>query len=236
MNQSTCNTCGKEAPGSRMYCSRACTDIAKKRPCTVCGEPAWTTPGIAQPTHKKCMVSEHGTTGRYASGCRCSECKAKVAANQRAYMARVSSDPSRQGSCLYPVCPRPAVSKGRCAKHYRAWQKKQGLWKPSPSDHWTNPKKMARALERKAIQRGATGETERFTVTDLAAISTTCGLCGITVDMSLTYPEPMSPSIDHITPLSKGGTHQLSNAQLTHLRCNIQKGAKVESNTRSNVR
>lgn len=28
-----------------------------------------------------------------------------------------------------------------------------------------------------------------------------CGICGLPVDMSLKYPDPMSKSIDHIIPI-----------------------------------
>lgn len=34
---------------------------------------------------------------------------------------------------------------------------------------------------------------------------------------------PRKPSIDHIVPLNKGGTHELSNVQLGHARCNSTK-------------
>lgn len=34
---------------------------------------------------------------------------------------------------------------------------------------------------------------------------------------------PRRPSIDHITPLSKGGEHALHNVQLAHYRCNLAK-------------
>ncbi len=34
-------------------------------------------------------------------------------------------------------------------------------------------------------------------------------------------------SIDHIVPLSKGGTHEYANCQTAHLKCNMSKGAKV---------
>lgn len=33
----------------------------------------------------------------------------------------------------------------------------------------------------------------------------------------------MRPSIDHIVPLSQGGTHELANVQLAHYRCNLSK-------------
>lgn len=34
---------------------------------------------------------------------------------------------------------------------------------------------------------------------------------------------PRKPSIDHITPLSRGGEHDLANVQLAHYRCNLAK-------------
>lgn len=54
-----------------------------------------------------------------------------------------------------------------------------------------------------------------------------CGLCGLPVDDYLTYPDPRSASLDHVTPLSLGGSHMLENVQLAHLGCNVQKGARV---------
>lgn len=57
----------------------------------------------------------------------------------------------------------------------------------------------------------------------------TCGICSGPVDQSLTFPHPMSPSIDHIMPMSLGGGHVLSNVQCAHLSCNIAKGVTVET-------
>ena len=34
------------------------------------------------------------------------------------------------------------------------------------------------------------------------------------------------PSIDHIIPISKGGTHQWNNVQLAHRKCNRMKSNK----------
>ncbi len=57
---------------------------------------------------------------------------------------------------------------------------------------------------------------------------TICGICGQPVDMSLKYPDPMSKTVDHIIPVSKGGhPSELSNLQLAHRCCNRQKGAKL---------
>ena len=56
-----------------------------------------------------------------------------------------------------------------------------------------------------------------------------CQLCGKSVNKHLKRPDPFSPSLDHIIPLSKDGTHERKNTQLTHLLCNFKKGAKILS-------
>lgn len=51
-----------------------------------------------------------------------------------------------------------------------------------------------------------------------------CGICGEPIDTSLRYPDPMSLSLDHVVPRSKGGSHSAHNLQASHLSCNIRKG------------
>jgi len=55
----------------------------------------------------------------------------------------------------------------------------------------------------------------------------TCGICGQIIDPARKYPDPMSPSIDHIVPLFRGGAHSPANCQASHLRCNVRKGASL---------
>lgn len=47
--------------------------------------------------------------------------------------------------------------------------------------------------------------------------SQVCGICGKPLDME-------NMSIDHIVPLNRGGTNDISNLRPTHLRCNMLKG------------
>jgi len=51
-----------------------------------------------------------------------------------------------------------------------------------------------------------------------------CGICGKRVNKRLKYPDPLSPTLDHIIPLSLGGAHTKDNLQLAHYICNITKG------------
>lgn len=55
-----------------------------------------------------------------------------------------------------------------------------------------------------------------------------CALCGMPIDKSLRFPDPMSASVDHIIPIARGGhPSDPSNLQLTHLICNQQKASRV---------
>lgn len=54
-----------------------------------------------------------------------------------------------------------------------------------------------------------------------------CALCEADLDADLRWPDPLSKSLDHIVPLSKGGSYTQDNLQWTHLFCNTQKGARV---------
>ena len=52
----------------------------------------------------------------------------------------------------------------------------------------------------------------------------TCGICDELVQLDGIWPHPASPSIDHIVPVSLGGTDDAANLRLTHLGCNCARG------------
>jgi hypothetical protein len=52
-----------------------------------------------------------------------------------------------------------------------------------------------------------------------------CGICNQPVDKTLEWPDPMSVSLDHIVPMSRGGDHSYENVQCAHLVCNQTKSA-----------
>lgn len=60
------------------------------------------------------------------------------------------------------------------------------------------------------------------------ATQTVCAICGRPVDFKLKFPHPMSPTIDHIVPIAKGGhPSDIDNLQLAHLCCNRAKADKT---------
>ncbi len=50
-----------------------------------------------------------------------------------------------------------------------------------------------------------------------------CYLCEQEVTPDRRFPDPRSPSMDHVIPLDLGGAHAFDNIALTHLRCNLSK-------------
>ena len=49
-----------------------------------------------------------------------------------------------------------------------------------------------------------------------------CQLCKTKVNRRLRNPHPLCPSLDHIIPLARGGSHTKENVQLAHLVCNMR--------------
>lgn len=62
----------------------------------------------------------------------------------------------------------------------------------------------------------------------ILATQSVCGICGRPVDKSIKYPDPMSPTVDHIIPIAKNGDPvSLDNLQLAHRYCNRMKSDKL---------
>ena len=111
-----------------------------------------------------------------------------------------------------------AANMGRKRAGERAWRK-ANLSKERLAD-------AERRHRRRARKRGATVGVIDPTAL-WAACGGTCGLCGVSIDVALAWPDPGSKSIDHILPLSKGGSHSQENVQWAHLVCNTRKGNRL---------
>lgn len=129
--------------------------------------------------------------------------------------------PSR--ACITPGCDRPHRAKGLCNMHYKAALRAEGRIKADP---WGD-RRRANYQKRRALKKGAAAER----IVPLEVFERDgwlCGICSDVVDPERAYPDPLSPSLDHILPLSMGGAHSLANTQLAHLGCNVRKGARVD--------
>lgn len=60
------------------------------------------------------------------------------------------------------------------------------------------------------------------------AMQDVCGICGREVDKTLPPGLPLSPELDEIIPVARGGSpYDIDNLQLVHRICNERKGAKM---------
>lgn len=58
-----------------------------------------------------------------------------------------------------------------------------------------------------------------------------CQLCHKPVKRELIWPHKQCASLDHILPLSRGGTNTVANLQLAHYSCNSRRGDKLLTET-----
>ena len=66
----------------------------------------------------------------------------------------------------------------------------------------------------------------------ILATQEVCAICGKPVDKTLKSPHPLSATVDHIIPVSKGGhPSDLANLQLAHRCCNREKSDKILKET-----
>lgn len=54
-----------------------------------------------------------------------------------------------------------------------------------------------------------------------------CYLCRQIIDQAIRFPDPRSPTIDHVMPYSAGGSDDPSNLRAAHLGCNQDKGDRL---------
>ena len=236
-----CAHCGASMEGKRahaIYCSRTCKSnerrkraatllAVKTRACVVCG---------VEFTLVKCS--------KYCTP----RCRAAAVRRRAGVLAR---DLSQRRPCL--ACNRPTTRGNFCSAKCRAGYeipirpcgncgtdftpktladrycsiKCRGRHSHSITPFVWSAGAQACYQRRRALIKGAT-VGERIVPADVYdRDGWVCGLCGDPVDRSLQYPDPMSKSLDHIVPVSRGGAHALTNVQCSHLHCNISKSDRL---------
>lgn len=56
----------------------------------------------------------------------------------------------------------------------------------------------------------------------------TCQICHEPVERDKVVPHPKAPTIDHVIPLARGGTHEMANAQCADFLCNATKSDRTD--------
>lgn len=118
--------------------------------------------------------------------------------------------------CLVPGCDRRSQARGMCSSHYSTW------WKQANPDRAREVSALSHQ-RRRALKAGVFVErVDRNVIFERDKWR--CHLCGKAIPCRSVYPDPLSPSIDHIVPLSMGGDHSYANIAAAHLSCNVAKG------------
>lgn len=200
----TCAHCGKTfipKHHSRItYCSRECAFTAVKR--------APSCP-VYFPQCKQCnqvFTSKHGAK-RICS----LECVREMARLNQKYVPK----PARTVVCV--MCHVPFKTNHQGAARYCSPQ----CVKESEKEHKHELEHLRRRRKRDAYVK----RVIRRRIYERDAWK--CGICRRKVDPSLEVPHPLAKTIDHIVPISQGGTHEPRNVRLAHFICNSQRRDNV---------
>lgn len=130
--------------------------------------------------------------------------------------------------CSEGGCSRPVRAREMCSMHYRRWARSTGREAPPAWDDRRRANYQKRRALKNAVPAADIAPHEVY-----GRDGWRCGLCGEPIDSSVKWPDPLSASLDHILPLSKGGHHIPENVQAAHLSCNVRKGNRVEADAMS---
>ena len=142
-------------------------------------------------------------------GFACSEARRKRLARER-HAANPQAAQERVRKFRAAMSP---ASKAAAAARRREWVARNGRVQSTI------------AAEHRRRARLAGGEVEKFANVEIfERDGWKCGICRRAISPGLAYPDPMSVSLDHIVPISRGGGHTRANTRASHLSCNVRRG------------
>lgn len=160
------------------------------------------------------------------------------------YRKKAANGEAKNSKCSIDGCERPCQGRGLCSVHIgrlrhhgdpNAVPTKLGNGQATPERKKDNTRRAMKnyqatthgklrrryATAKRRILAGICGSSHIKKEQFLELWATeTCAICSLPVS-------DKDKSVDHIVPLSRGGTNEISNMQITHLRCNQKKGNRV---------
>lgn len=118
-------------------------------------------------------------------------------------------------ACVETDCSDTPIARDRCQRHYRAVRRAEGAaWAlQGGGRHGHKGRAKLHNVDYEPVDRLRVMERDNWV----------CGICYDPIDPNAQYPDLLSPSLDHVLPLSRGGAHTYANTQASHLGCNLMK-------------
>jgi len=199
IKEKTCSKCGKTKPLDmfRHWQCRAClAEISKRYYKDHKEEHKERRAARARRYHQENIEKEKARWQKYSQNNR-----EKINAHKKIYDSQNPKKIREYSQKYYKK------NQGKCRESCRQYQAKN-------RDSFTD-----RSRRRRAIKRSVT--IEKFSSLEIFQRDQwVCQICKKGVNRRLKCPHPLSKSLDHIIPLSRGGSHSKINVQLVHLVCN----------------
>lgn len=247
-----CATCAKiYTPGrsSSKYCSSVCSRAAKaarqrrqraersaslRRTCTICGLEFTAKVHNARYCSKECKAftaRERASLWYKENTSRAKETRRKYSAShkkqRRQYLRDLpeSTKEKRRERQRQWYAKNRATILAKSRAHYQAnkdaYIERNRRWRAN------NPDKAGISEARRAKAELEGNATPGSIRAKWEAGNHSCILCGQPIDDTLPPNHPMSRTLEHLTPISRGGTHDIDNLDFAHFRCNSSKNNKT---------
>lgn len=195
----------------------------------------------SRPPRATCCRCGGERTGRHSGYCR--TCWAAYM-RERKQGLHVPPEPRQCRQCGETYQPQRRIRSWYCSRtcKYRAKSTRPSVracahcgedFTPSRVDHFLCSRPCSAAAHRLQSKfRSRVGEPTRPGVWRAVIAERDdwrCGICGESVDRSAQYPDPGYGTLDHVIPVTRGGTNDLANLRLAHMHCNRSRGNRMEA-------
>lgn len=157
---------------------------------------------------------------------RCRECVELL--RPRKSTALAIYKPSQQNSVVVHVRTKSRLTSGQCrvCSHWFVSHHTDVTCSPECFDIRRREQRRIDRDRRRATKRNAFVENV-YRKKVFSADGYRCHLCGKKTDKTKSVPHPKAPTIDHITPLALGGTHEPANCRTACFKCNATKSHRL---------
>lgn len=171
------------------------------------------------PARKYCTPECSKTARQELQRAYCTSHKDHIRTQQRAYRA-ANKEPRKAHRKRYREANREHILKQN-RNYYEANRDK--IRERNRKWRARNPDKVGANAARRARAMLGGNCTQALIDAKWETSDKTCILCGQPIDPTLKAPHNMSRTIEHLTPIARGGRHDIDNIDFAHYGCNARK-------------